>query len=132
MRFLFFCLLLFNFSIKSTAQSWIDVGIKAHFGINQLYNANIWENRNAVNLLSYCNNFGTKIGYNFNMKHQVTLDFLVSKGSQIYDLKNETTLYERKYTFSYFSIPLLFRFNNEEGNYFELGPQINFITQGSR
>ena len=131
MRFLFFCLLIFNFSFKTIAQSWIDVGVKAHFGLNQLYNANIWENNNAVNLLSYGHNFGGKIGYNFNIKYQVTLDFLFSKGSQVYDLSNESNIWERNYTFSYFSLPLLFRFNNESGNYFELGPQVNFISKAN-
>lgn len=126
MRFLGFPILFFVFSFSVKAGSWLDVGIKGSFGIHQLHNQNVWENRAIVHMISYGNNFGGKIGLNLDIHHQFTLDVLYGNASQNYEINDETGAYNKKLNFTELNFPLLYRFNSQQGFYYELGPQLNY------
>lgn len=133
MRFLTFLTLSFFISLNTYSQGWIDGGIKAGFGITQLVNQNVWDNSEVVNKLSYGNSFGGKLGLNFNLNYQITVDFIYTSANQEFefqpkDYNNNQTL-SKNILYNSFDIPLLFRHNSNNGSFLEIGPQISFIKK---
>ena len=76
MRFLLFTVFSLYISLNSFAQGWVDTGIKGGYGSSALVNPNVWNNTTVEHLLSPAYTFGGKVGLNFNMNYQITLDFL--------------------------------------------------------
>lgn len=132
MRFLTFLTLSFFISSNTYSQGWIDGGIKAGFGVTQLVNQNVWDNAEVVNKLSYGNSFGGKLGLNFNLNYQITVDFIYTLSNQEFefqpnDITNNTS--SKNISYNSFDIPLLFRHNSDNGSFLEIGPQISFIKK---
>lgn len=127
MRFLITITTCILFSFSSYAQSWIDVGIKGSYGLTQIYNKSVWDNRKVVNKLSYGHNFGGKVGYNFNRVYSLTTDFLFGSASQVYEFNTEGGSYEEKLVYNTFDLPLLLRVNSQSGNFFEVGPNVSWM-----
>lgn len=132
MRFLTFLTLSFFISSNTYSQGWIDGGIKAGFGITQLVNKNIWDNSKVVNKLSSGNSFGGKLGLNFNLNYQITVDFIYTLANQEFEFQPSnlnTEAYSKNISYNSFDIPLLFRHNSNNGSFLEIGPQISFIKK---
>lgn len=127
MRFLIFSTFTVLFSIQSLAQSWIDVGLKGSYGLTQMYNKSIWENRKVVNKMSFGYNFGGKIGINLNRKFEITTDFLFGKASQVFEYNTEGGSHDEKLSYNQFDLPLLLRINSQTGNFFEVGPKVAWM-----
>tara|TARA_B110000211_G_C14068205_1_gene548671 strand:- start:1761 stop:2513 length:753 start_codon:yes stop_codon:yes gene_type:complete len=130
MRFLTFLALSFFISLNTYSQGWIDGGIKGGFGVTQLINQNVWDNSEVVNKISFGKSFGGKLGLNFNLNYQITVDFIYTLASQEFEFQpNNQGLKTRSKFISYnsFDIPLLFRRNSDNGSFLEIGPQISFI-----
>lgn len=118
------------FSLNCYSQAWVDVGAKGGFGLTQLINANVWEDPLVVNKLSFGNSFGGKLGLNFNLKYQITLDFLYSTSKQTYEFQPSSSegVWNKDVKYNSFDMPLLFRHNAESGSFLEIGPQISFLS----
>jgi hypothetical protein len=129
MRFLLTITTCLLFSISSNAQSWIDVGLKGSYGMTQVYNKSIWENRKVVNKLSYGHNYGGKAGWNFNRKYALTLDFLYGSASQVFEFNTEGGSYDEKLVYNQFDLPLLLRVNSQTGSFFEVGPNVAWMSR---
>ncbi len=132
MRILTFLALSFFISSNTYSQAWIDAGIKGGFGITQLINQNVWNNSEVVNKISYGNSIGGKIGLNFNLNYQITVDFLYTRSSQEFEFQpnsNTEESWSKNIYYNSFDIPLLFRHNSDNGSFLEIGPQISFIKK---
>ena len=132
MRFLTFLTLSFFISLNTYSQGWIDGGIKAGFGVTQLVNKNVWDNSEVVNKLSFGNSFGAKLGLNFNLNYQITVDFIYTLANQEFEFQpnnSNNTAFSKNISYNSFDIPLLFRHNSNNGSFLEIGPQISFIKK---
>lgn len=132
MRFLTFLALSFFISLNTYSQGWIDGGIKAGIGVTQLVNQNIWDHPEVVNKISYGNSFGGKLGLNFNLNYQITVDFLYTRAKQEFEFQTNSQGVQTWYkniSYNTFDIPLLFRHNSDNGSFFEIGPQISFLRK---
>lgn len=129
MRFLTFLAVSFLFSLNTYSQGWIDGGIKGGFGITQLVNKNIWDHSEVVNKITFGNSLGGKLGLNFNLNYQITVDFLYTRANQEFEFQpnGNSTTWSKNIKYSSFDIPLLFRHNSDNGSFLEIGPQISFI-----
>ena len=136
MRFLLFTVFSLYISLNSFAQGWVDTGIKGGYGSSALVNPNVWNNTTVEHLLSPAYTFGGKVGLNFNMNYQITLDFLHKGSSQRYLFQPELntvtngdvrTKWNKTVRYSSFDLPLLFRHNSDNGSFFEIGPQFSFM-----
>ena len=74
--------------------------------------------------------FGGKIGLNFNLNYQITLDFMHRNADQRYYFQPREDVQEWVKTVNYrsFDLPLLFRHNSDNGSFLEIGPQFSFIN----
>jgi hypothetical protein len=132
MRFLTFLALSFFISLNTYSQGWIDGGIKGGLGVTQLINQNVWDNTEVVNKISYGKSFGGKLGLNFNLNYQITLDFIYTMASQEYEFQPNNSgvdTWSKHISYNSFDMPFLFRRNSDNGSFFEIGPQISFIKQ---
>lgn len=131
MRFLLLTTFSFFISLNTFSQAWVDCGIKGGYGATMLTNANIWKEPNVEPLLSGGYSYGGKLGLNFNLNYQITMDFLHRSANQEYLFQPTET--ENKWTkgirYNSFDIPLLFRHNSDNGSFLELGPQLSFISK---
>lgn len=129
MRFLTFLAVSLLISLNTYSQGWIDTGVKGGFGVTQLVNKNVWNNGEVVNKISFGNSLGGKLGLNFNLNYQITVDFLYTSAKQEFEFQpsSSNTTWSKNINYSTFDIPLLFRHNSDNGSFFEIGPQISFI-----
>ena len=137
MRFLLSLTFIFIISLNTFSQGWLDCGIKGGFGGSALVNSNVWKNSTIEHLLSPAYTFGGKVGLNFNMNFQITMDFMHKGASQRYLFQPEIepsgingdarTNWNKTVKLNSFDFPLLFRHNGDNGSFFEIGPQFSFI-----
>lgn len=130
MRLLLSSTLIFAFSLNTFSQAWIDCGIKGGYGLTGLINGNVWNESKIDPLISTGYAFGGKLGLNFNLNYQITVDFLSKSSNQLYLFEPAPTMekWKKKITYNSFDIPLLFRHNSDNGSFLEIGPQISFLT----
>lgn len=118
------------------AQNWIDVGLKGGYGLNLLYNKNIFDDTEYNHKFSGGYSFGGKIGLNLGEFHEITFDVMSSKFTQKFDfnitdtLDNSQTKHNSELSFQSIDLLLMYR-NNNEGRYFEIGPYMSLISNGS-
>lgn len=116
-------------SLNTYSQAWVDCGIKGGYGLTGLVNPNVWNNKDVEQLMSGGYSYGGKLGLNFNLNYQITLDFLHRGANQRYFFQPRENIEDWTKTVKYtsFDMPLLFRHNSESGSFLEIGPQISFI-----
>ncbi len=131
MRFLLFTAFYLFISLNTFSQGWIDVGIKGGYGGSALINPNVWNNSNVEHLLSPSYTYGGKLGLNFNMNFQITLDFMHKSSSQrfLFQPDGSSTTWNKTINYNSFDLPLLFRHNSDNGSFLEIGPQFSFMTK---
>lgn len=127
----------------SFAQSWLDIGLKGGYGYGILNNSNIWDDPGYNHRLNGAVFFGGKIGFNFNEKHEITVDFIYGDFKQgfRYDvdlpkLDSNSTItpteeHNSEITFTTMDIILMYR-HNKDGKYVEIGPRMSLISNGNR
>ena len=127
----------------SFAQSWLDIGLKGGYGYGILNNANIWDDPGYNHRINGSVFFGGKIGFNFNEKHEITVDFIYGDFKQgfRYDvdlpkLDSNSTItpteeHNSEITFTTMDIILMYR-HNKDGKYVEIGPRMSLISNGNR
>ncbi len=120
------CLLALN----TYSQSWMDIGFKAGWGLNFLYNKNILDDGAINERLSSGYTLGGKLGWNFNDFHELTLDVMYYQFTQAYKYNVKDTVnggspeYNRSVGFSGLNFLLMYRHNND-GRYVEIGPMLS-------
>ncbi len=130
MRFFLSSALIFMISLNSFSQAWLDCGLKGGYGITNLINRSVWRESKIEPLISTGHAYGGKLGLNFNINYQVTLDFIAKSSNQRYLFEPTQIIekWEKNVNYTSFEIPLLFRHNSNNGSFLEIGPQISFLT----
>jgi len=107
---------LFASTLKS--QIWIDLGIKGGYLPTLALNNNLINDKTNKLGMGTSYLYGAKIGVNFNQEYSVCSEVLFTTLSPIN--KNSLSL-------NYIQIPILFRYNQDNGSYSEIGPQISLF-----
>lgn len=133
MRFLLSSTFIFLISLNSFSQVWVDCGIKGGYGVTSLVNGHVWNEAKIDPLISTGYAFGGKLGLNFNLNYQITVDFLGKSSNQryLFEPYETTSAREKNIRYNTFDIPLLFRHNSDNGSFLEIGPQISFLSSVS-
>lgn len=125
--YLLCCFITFNLS----AQQWIDFGIKGGYGANLLINSNAFDDREVNPQLRGGFMLGGKAGYNLATNHEVTFDVIYTgfTGANAYsrEIDSMTVRYDQEIRMKSLGFQLLYRNNNDEGMYFEFGPELRLI-----
>jgi len=111
-------------SLTSKAQLWIDLGVKGGFTPGVTINSNVFNNEKYKLGFAAGYQFGGKFGINFNPQHAVAIEVLSTT------INTKTTVGDEKAStlgLNYLEIPLLYRYNRENGGYSEIGPVIGII-----
>jgi hypothetical protein len=130
MKRILIVLLLGAFATSVQAQEGSRIGVKGAFNATWLFNKNV-SDKNAS--LDYASSFGPSFGLQYvNMftdQYGVSAELLFSSHNQKYDGELDSTVsFTNELNLSYIDIPLLFRFASERGPYFEVGPQLSFLS----
>lgn len=130
-RITLLCLLL-AISQTSIAQG-VRIGLVGGLNSTWLFNQNVIDANDELDMAS---SSGGKIGlegmFSLNDAIGLTLGVNYSKHNQKFKgVYTENLSYEAKTSLYYLDLPLLIRFTNISGVYFEAGPQFSFLTKNS-
>lgn len=117
-------ILIMALGLTSKAQLWIDLGVKAGFTPGISMNSNVFNDENYKLGFASGYQYGGKLGVNFNPEHAVAVELLMTT------LNTKTTIGSQDpntLTLNYMEIPVLYRFNKENGGYSELGPVFGIL-----
>lgn len=110
------------------AQLWFDLGIKGGFTPGTSINTNIFNDENYTLKFAPGYQFGGKVGINFNPEHAIAIEGLMTT------IQTKTTVGEADATtlkLNYLEIPILYRYNKENGGYSEIGPVIGLMQSAT-
>jgi len=115
------------FTIVSKGQVWFDLGIKGGYTPGMSLNTNIFNDEGYQINYAHSYLFGGKIGINFSPEHSITIDGLLTTINNSRTVTNDELQQDLNLSLRYFELPILYRFNKENGGYSEVGPQIGFF-----
>lgn len=121
-------LFLLMISFSSKAQLWIDLGVKGGFTPGITMNSNVFNNEKFKLGFASGYQFGGKFGINFNPTHAVAIEVLSST------INTKTTVGDsdpNTLGLNYLEIPILYRYNKENGGYSEIGPVIGLLNSAN-
>lgn len=114
------------------AQEGVRVGIKGAFNSTWLFNNNVSDVGPSLDYEStFGSSFGAQAIFMFAETYGMSAEVLFSSHNQKYVgyyNKNEANSFTVEDKISYLDIPLLFRVSSPKGPYFEIGPQVSFLT----
>lgn len=113
----------------SKAEIWLDLGVKGGFATGIFTNPHVISGTNQQLQLKGGYLGGIKGAVNFNLKHSIAIDFIYVSTTQ--SLMNGLTKTSTDLQFSTFDLPIMYRVNQDNGGYAEIGPQFSF-TQSAK
>jgi len=116
--------------LTSVAQQWVDIGVKGGYGVNFWYNQDFLDNGDMNNRMRGGYTFGGKLGFNFSLRSELTIDVGVSQFNQGFAYDVAISNYEKEIQLNTTDFMLLYRLNSE-GRYFEIGPQYSLLKSAT-
>ena len=116
------------FAGRNPSPKWIDLGVKISYSPNILFNLNQFNDNIYSPKYSAGYVFGGKLGFNFNDEHQIIVEGLHAMRNYEIDLKSELISGTQLFKHTSLDIPLLYRKNDSNGGYFEIGPQLSLYN----
>jgi hypothetical protein len=115
------------------AQGEITIGLKGAFNYTGLFNNNVSDQGYELDYApSTGGSFGASFNYRLAEKSSIDVNILISGQNQKYDLNYGTEVKPSPGTvetkLKYIDIPVLFKMGNGNGAYFEIGPQLSFLS----
>ena len=115
------------------AQGEITIGLKGAFNYTGLFNNNVSDQGYELDYApSTGGSFGASFNYRLAEKSSLDVNILISGQNQKYDLNYGTEAKPSPGTvetkLKYIDIPVLFKMGNGNGAYFEIGPQLSFLS----
>ena len=120
MRFIIAALLIFSCQ-SAISQMYIDGAIKGGVGTTWLLNTKVFEDEDYVHKVSAGGNFGGKLGFNFTESIQIVAEGMFGFFNQKYRIADEDKSWDKRIAITQFSVPMLLRFNKDNGSFFEAG-----------
>ena len=108
-------------------QQWPEIGVKFGGGSSYLINMNVFNDESVKSPYSFGSYAGIKYGFNFSTSNGITVDLLYSGFNQTYKSDNDSMSWDKKIHLSHIDLPILYR-TFSELSYFEVGPQISYLT----
>lgn len=116
-------------SFTTQAEVWLDAGIKGGFAPGVFTNPHILDSKTQALGFPTGYLYGGKFGINFGLTHSITVDAIISSSSMT--LNEQSSNNFRKTTISSFDLPVMYRVNQENGGYAEIGPQWSFTQSAT-
>ena len=115
------------------AQGEIRIGLKGAFNYTALFNKNVSDQGFELDYAPTTGgSFGASVNYRLSEKSSIDANILISGHNEKYDLNFGTEAKPSPATvedkLKYIDIPVLFKFGNGHGAYFEIGPQLSFLS----
>ncbi len=110
-------------AFMGNAQVWFDLGAKVGYGPSLCFNTNSFDNLDYGYKYSGSLLYGGKLGINFNPNHALVGEALFNQFNYSYTVKGTANTLHLKY----FQIPVMYRYNGENGGYTEIGPQFSMV-----
>jgi hypothetical protein len=127
MKKIFLLCLLSVLAFQSKGETWFDVGLKGAYAPGVFTNAYLLSSKNQQLEYNHGYFFGGKVGVNFGLTHAVTIDILSTKTTQTLVSNDKTNNYT--VSLSSLDVPLMYRNNQDNGGYGEIGPQLGFTRK---
>ncbi|MFT6716055.1 MAG: hypothetical protein ACJA0Q_000684 [Saprospiraceae bacterium] len=121
--------LLVLFSLHSKGEVWFDIGAKGAYAPGVFTNAHLLSSRNQSLKYNHGYFYGGKLGVNFGLTHSMTIDLLLSKTTQT--LINSLKTNNYTVSLSSLDLPIMYRHNQDNGGYSEIGPQFTFTQEAN-
>jgi hypothetical protein len=115
------------------AQGEITIGLKGAFNYTGLFNNNVSDQGYELDYAPTTGgSFGASFNYRLAEKSSIDVNILISGQNQKYDLKFGSEASALPATvetnLKYIDIPVLFKLGSGNGAYFEVGPQLSFLS----
>ncbi len=115
------------------AQGEIRIGLKGAFNYTALFNNNVSDQGFELDYAPTTGgSFGASFNYRLSEKSSIDANLLISGHNEKYDLNFGTEAKPSPATvedkLKYIDIPVLFKLGNGHGAYFEVGPQLSFLS----
>ena len=115
------------------AQGEITIGLKGAFNYTGLFNNNVSDQGYELDYAPTTGgSFGASFNYRLAEKSSIDVNILISGQNQKYDLNLGTESVPLPATvedkLKYIDIPVLFKLGSGNGAYFEVGPQLSFLS----
>ncbi|MBI2968534.1 MAG: hypothetical protein HYY40_12090 [Bacteroidetes bacterium] len=106
-------------------QQFFDGGIKNNIGTTVLVNENVLSDVDKYKTrISLANATGLKLGFNFNESVQIVGEGYYGFFRQKFTIEdNGETKWDKEISCMQIQVPILFRYNKDNGSYLEFGPQ---------
>lgn len=123
----FIIIVLWAIGLQSQAQIWIDLGAKAGYTPGVSLNANIFNDKAYTLKFGHGYLYGFKAAVNFGPNYSVSTDVLWQTLTNVREIDGT----ESELALNYMEIPILFRYNQDNGAYSEIGPAIGLFRGAS-
>lgn len=115
------------------AQGEMTIGLKGAFNYTGLFNNNVSDQGYELDYAPTTGgSFGASFNYRLAEKYSLDVNLLISGHNEKYDLNFGTEKSPSMATLEdklkYIDIPVLFKLGNGHGAYFEVGPQLSFLS----
>jgi len=115
------------FSQLSFSQMFFDAAIKGYFGTTWLVNSKIFQNPDYEHQVSLGGSGGGKLGFNFNENVEIVVEALYGASNQKFIIKEAENNWNKRIKFTALDVPMLLRYNKNNGSYVEGGAQYSNI-----
>ena len=123
--------ILFLFVCSTTrAQMFVEIGLKGGAGVSMLINENTLQDNRINKTPSYAYSYGAKFGIDFNERFAIIGEYMMGQINQNNDYNNTSSVnIKRNIQINAVSIPILFRYNSDQGSYLEVGPRLGYTKK---
>jgi len=111
------------------AQGFIDVGVKGYFATTWLLQETILNDQDYIHEISLGAGPGFKLGINFNENISLVGEVMYFEFNQKYAINEGDLTWHKHIKMTSIDLPILFRTNNSNGSYFEIGAQYSMMQK---
>ncbi|MFM7022651.1 MAG: outer membrane beta-barrel protein [Flavobacteriales bacterium] len=130
MRNLFLSVLFFFVCQAAQGQMFFEVGLKGGAGVAMLLNENTMQDNRITKTPNYAYSYGFKAGFDFNEQYAIIGEYMWAQINQNNKyLDNSSSEIKKNIQVNTVNIPILFRYNSDNGSYLEVGPRLGFTKK---
>ena len=109
------------------AQMFFEVGLKGGGGVSMLINENTMQDNRINKTPSYAYSYGFKAGFDFSEEYAIIGEYIWTQLNQNNNYNNSSSAkIIKNIQLNAVNIPILFRYNSDNGSYLEIGPRLGY------